>query len=188
MTYQDHPTAPQPLKLTIDDYLVLDRSGTFATYPKTELLDGTILVVNAAYSKHARVQRAFYDALTSACGAAGLELEVFFALSLALPPASMPQPDLVVARDVPDNAPLAAANVALVVEVAGTSADLDLGAKVKLYAGAAIPEYWVADLTEGLLHQMWGPSADGYTEVHRQSFGTTLQAVTLPIAIGLPLA
>jgi hypothetical protein len=65
-------------------------------------------------------------------------------------------------------------SVALIVEVADTTLDFDLGPKAELYAAAGVPEYWVIDLIEDrcLLHM--GASADVYAEQIDVPFGETL--------------
>jgi len=60
-----------------------------------------------------------------------------------------PQPDLAVVRGAEMDFARAyptAADVLLVVEVADTSLAADRGLKLRLYAAAGIPEYWVLDL------------------------------------------
>jgi Uma2 family endonuclease len=51
--------------------------------------------------------------------------------------------------------------VALLVEVSDTTLDLDLGPKLRIYAEAGVPEYWVVDLNGGRLTRMWEPVGDG---------------------------
>lgn len=47
---------PQPVKLTVDDFLLLAESGAFDHLPKkVELLDGVITVMSPQYAKHAFV-------------------------------------------------------------------------------------------------------------------------------------
>jgi len=40
-------TSPLPVRLRVEDYLLLDESGAFADYHKTELIDGEVLFMNA---------------------------------------------------------------------------------------------------------------------------------------------
>ena len=47
MTALEALSKPQQAKLTVADFVLLDRSGAFASHPKVELIDGTIYVVNA---------------------------------------------------------------------------------------------------------------------------------------------
>ena len=52
MTVHEPLDSPQRAKLTVEDFLLLDRSGAFDAYAKAELINGTIFVVNAQFSEH----------------------------------------------------------------------------------------------------------------------------------------
>ena len=43
----EHPLGPEPVKLTVSDFLLLKRAGVFAGYSKSELLDGRLWGVRA---------------------------------------------------------------------------------------------------------------------------------------------
>ena len=45
-------TSPLPLRLRVDDFLLLDDSGAFRDYRKTELIDGEIYFKNAQHRPH----------------------------------------------------------------------------------------------------------------------------------------
>lgn len=47
MTVQQALARPRPARLTPNDYLLLDRSGAFSDYSRTELINGTVYAVNA---------------------------------------------------------------------------------------------------------------------------------------------
>ena len=51
----------------------------------------------------------------------------------------------------------------LVVEASDSTLRADLTAKARQYGSAGIPEYWVVDIPNRLLHVFRGPVADGYT-------------------------
>jgi len=73
-----------------------------------------------------------------------------------------------------------AETVALVAEVADSTAHTDLGRKVGLYGAAAIPEYWVIDVERACVVIFTGPYADGYRERREVPFGQPLAAITIP--------
>ena len=81
---------------------------------------------------------------------------------------SEPEPDLMVARgdsaDYPDSHPKAA-DVALVVEISDTTLARDRGAKMRMYARAGIPAYWIVDLNESRVEVRTDPGEDGYRMV-----------------------
>lgn len=175
---------PRPYSFLAEDYMLLDRSGAFRDYAKTELIEGVIVAVNAQFSGHARIHKRIYDALNEACRNTGLE--AVFELSVQLSADSMPQPDIVVAKSLPEDGPLARENVALIVEIADATLAFDLGEKAALYARSGIPEYWVADMKGGVLHPLWAPDGDAYRERREAKFGETVEAGTLELRIDLP--
>jgi Uma2 family endonuclease len=70
-------------------------------------------------------------------------------------PRSAPLPDLVVLRGTPDDywtRRAVPADIGLIVELAETSLKKDRGPKMKGYAAAGIPEYWVVNLIENVVH------------------------------------
>ena len=169
---------PRPVLLTVDDFVLLSQAGAFDEHGKVELIDGTIVAMNAQYSRHSRAQRHIFRELDAACAALP-GLEAFFELSMRIVPRSMPRPDLSVVRDVGPNAPAEPDQVALAVEIADTTARYDLDLKARLYARAGVTEYWVVDLEGRVLHQMWSPGADGYAERREVALGERVEAVTI---------
>jgi Uma2 family endonuclease len=65
---------------------------------------------------------------------------------------SEPEPDLLVCSN-PDMTAYGTARTAplLVIEVADSSVEYDLGEKAALYAQAGVPEYWVVNLVDRVL-------------------------------------
>lgn len=154
-------TTPQKRGLRVEDFLLLDASGAFDDYAKTELIDGDIYVMNAQHSPHARAKSRLLVALANRLAEIGIDLEAISEVAVHLNGDTMPEPDVVLTRW-RGNGPVPVDSVALVVEVSDTTLASDLGRKADLYAAAGIPEYWVIDLTEGraLMHEL--PDADGY--------------------------
>lgn len=66
----------QRVKLTIDDYLLPDRSGALADYGRTELIDGVILAVSPQYMPHAYARAELAYRLRRALEAFGSPLYV----------------------------------------------------------------------------------------------------------------
>lgn len=171
-------TTPMPVKLRIEDYLLLDRSGAFDAYAKTELIEGEILYMNAQHRPHARVKSQLFLAINAALQAAGSPLEALVEASIAMPDHSVPEPDIVLTSEPDGEGLVPLASVALVVEVADTTLANDLGRKAQLYAAAGVPEYWVADVAEKVMHQMWEPGGGGYAQRREVAFGDAIAAVT----------
>ena len=74
-------------------------------------------------------------------------------------------------------------------EVADTTLRTDMGRKLRIYAEAGIPEYWVVDLKTKVVHRMWMPKASVYAEIDEVALGSMIDAATiegLRIATHLP--
>lgn len=171
--------APERLPLSVEDFLLLDHGGAFATYAKTELIDGTIYVVNAQYSEHMTAKVRLLRRLADACDALGGGLEAWSEGSVRFGPTSLPEPDLFVTRETPRAGPVRGETVALVVEIADTTRDFDLGEKAALYASAGVPEYWVVDLPAAKIHQLWAPEGEAFRERREVELGARIEAMTV---------
>lgn len=177
MTVQDR-LAPGKYKLTVDDYEALAATGAFGEM-RTELIDGEIIVMAPEYRPHGfvrdelayRLRRALEDLGSDLFAASG---------SVRLGGVSMPQPDIVLTREPRGKGPIPGASVALLVEVSSTTLNNDLGAKVQLYAQNGVAEYWVVDVAERVLLQMWSPSGDNYVERHQSRLGDQIASATIP--------
>ncbi|WP_010185492.1 Uma2 family endonuclease [Sphingomonas sp. PAMC 26605] len=154
-------TTPHKVGLRVEDFLLLNASGAFDDYGKTELIDGDIYVMNAQFSEHAGAKSRLAFALTVRLREIGSDLELMTEVAIRLNDDSMPEPDIVLHRWRGEG-PVPVESVALVIEVSDTTLANDLGRKSDLYAAAGIPEYWVIDLNESraLMHE--NPDSDGY--------------------------
>lgn len=182
MTVQQRITAQQQQRLPLsrEHYLLLDQTGAFDEYGKTEFIDGVIYFVNARHSRHSRVQvtlaRRLSDAIDAADGAMVLGLE----LTIDHPSGALPQPDLLIARTLPDDAAAPASDVLVAIEVTSSPLAADLGRKPTLYASGEIGEYWVVDVDGGCVHIFWGVEGGQYVSRRVVPFGQPLTAATLP--------
>jgi Uma2 family endonuclease len=70
-------------------------------------------------------------------------------------------------------------SVALAVEVAATSLELDLERKAPLNARHGVPEYWVVDVNRGVIHQMWAPQGEAYGERREVKLGERIKAASI---------
>lgn len=81
---------------------------------------------------------------------------------------SEPEPDIAVVRPRDDfygSQHPTPAEVYLIIEIADTTVERDLGSKANLYSIAGILDYWVLNVSARQLHIFRDPSPDGY---HRQ--------------------
>jgi Uma2 family endonuclease len=174
------------------------RRFTFAEYaamgglPKhTELLDGRLSLMSPRGDPHSLVCSAIHAALNCVLGAAHLEddLVVVSEPTLRLSEKTGVEPDIAlidgpITRYVREK--ILPPRVRLIVEVGETSLARDLGDKLRRYARAGIPEYWVADIGARSMHAFAGPQGIGYdhTSVHASGevASRTIPAVRVDLA------
>jgi Uma2 family endonuclease len=179
MTANDVSSFRQAAKLRIEDLVLLDRAGSFSSYARTELINGTIIVVNAQHRPHARAWSLLFRRIASALEELGSDYEAMLEPSVAMPPHNLPQPDIVVTNEPAGEGFVPVGSVAMLVEVAESTLADDLGVKAQLYAEHGVPEYWVVDLEGEQLHQLWAPSPGGYTERRSIELGQPAEALTI---------
>jgi Uma2 family endonuclease len=91
---------------------------------------------------------------------------------------SRPQPDITILRwrdDLYRGKRPVSEDVILLVEVSHKTLKFDRGNKLKLYAEAGIPEYWVVNLVEGVVEVYTDPGEGKYRSVKKGRRGETLQ-------------
>lgn len=176
---------PRRLWLRVEDFLLLNDSGAFDDVAKTELIDGEIVTMNAQFRPHAFAQSQLLVRLAMALQTLDLGLTAVIEAAVAMPPHDMPEPDITITSAPRGDGPIPLASVALVIEVASTTRDFDLGRKAALYARGKIPEYWVVDLQNAEVVRHWQPGADGYGQRDASGFGAPIASITLP---GLTIA
>lgn len=148
--------------LSLEEYEQMVEFGILDEDSRVELLDGVLVEV----SPQGDLQAAILEYLTEwACDNVDrVRLRIRCQLPLRLPPASSPEPDLVLvargARSIkhPDTATLA-------VEVAISSLVKDLDVKRRLYAEARVGEYWVVLPAERRIRVHSEPTGSDYAHV-----------------------
>ena len=177
------------------EYERLVELGMFAG-ERLELLGGTLVVREPQGSSHAAMAAQIAQVLTAAFGPAW---HARLHSPLALGAESEPEPDVAMVAGAPrDYLGRHPTTAALVVEVADSSLGLDRHVKAGLYARAALAEYWIVNLVEGVveIHRDPRPMSDapedwGYQSVgvHRPPAAVTPLAVPdrhIPVADLLP--
>lgn len=158
-------TAPQPIKLTVDNFNVLHAAGAFENHRHAELIDGVIVDMSPIGRTHGMLTSRLFMRLAKALESTNSPLEAFTTATLAIPPHDAPELDLfIAAKDESEEPYFAGRMAALVIEIARTTLAYDLSSKRKLYARADIPEYWVVDADKATVHQFWSPLKDQYRE------------------------
>src|SRR4051794_35280928 len=96
MTVQERLTVHRKYLFSVDDFLLLDRSGAFRDHARTELIEGEILAVNAIQSLHAKVQASLHISIAVALRTTGSELITYLTPSVPMGADSVPEPDIVI--------------------------------------------------------------------------------------------
>jgi Uma2 family endonuclease len=167
-------------RLDVDDYHRMIDAGVLGEDDRVELLEGLLISgqtptpaeAAAITAINTRFVRAAPDTLVVRCQ-----------LPLTVGDATEPEPDVAVA-----SAPDASGrhrhprSALLVVEVAHTSLRIDRVLKTRLYAAAAIPEYWIVDVTRRAVEIYRDPDAAAgvYRTMTTASGDDELTTSTLP--------
>jgi Uma2 family endonuclease len=153
---------PQPYRFTVEQYEKMTEQGIFTERDKVELIDGLVLSQMTKNRPHVVATQLVREALSRLMPAGwhlGKEDPI------RIPGRSEPEPDVTVIRGEPrdylDKAP-DASDIALLVEVAETSLDFDATDKLRVYASAGIPVYWIVNLVNRRLEVYCEPDSDGY--------------------------
>jgi len=170
---------PQPVKLRIEDYELLLRAGTFSHLAKTELIEGVIVEMNSQYRRHSFAKNELTYRLRRALEALGSPYSAQSETTVALPPYSAPEPDVVLTSAPRGDGYVPLESVALLIEVSDSTISFDLGAKAAMYAAHGVPEYWVVDLPAAQIHQLWHPSEGTYQDRRSIAVGGPVQSLTL---------
>ena len=152
------PSVPsEPTRLTAEQYFGLVEAGWLSEDDRVELLEGVIVAMTPTSPPHdsavTRVSVALYDAV-------GRRAVVRAQCTFLIGRWSAPEPDVAVVpgslEDYDDAHPRTAL---LVVEVADSSLPQDRISKARIYAAAGVPEYWIANLRDGLMEVLLEPDA-----------------------------
>lgn len=151
-------------RFTVDEYLALGAAGILAKEERVELLDGEIIQMAPIGNRHQHSVDWTAYLLHQAVGRRAM---VQVRGSIQLDDASAPQPDIAVIRrgSINDIGPVLPSDVFLLVEVADSSLEFDLGEKLARYAAAGIPEVWVANLRASELVVNTEPEGSAYANV-----------------------
>lgn len=165
---------------TRQEYHRMGEVGILKPTDRVELVRGEIVQMSPIGRRHA----AFVDNLNQllVTGLAGRAI-VSVQNPVALSDDTEPPPDLKVLRrrPVPYREREAwGEDALLVVEVAETSLAYDRSTKLRIYAEAGIPEYWVVDCAAEAVEVHRGPEGSGYRETGRVAAGGAVAPRAFP--------
>jgi Uma2 family endonuclease len=167
-------------RFTRAEYYRMAEAGILGRRDRVELIRGEIVEMSPIGPRHSAfvdnlnrllVRRLPDDAMVRVQG------------PVALADDTEPGPDLAVLRrrDVPYKEREAwAEDALLVIEVAESSLAYDRSTKMRLYAEAGIPEYWVVDCAAETVEVHRGPGPDGYRDVSQVAGAAMLTLQAFP--------
>jgi Uma2 family endonuclease len=186
-------TATPTLKFTIGQYDLMIEAGVFARPPaggeplaeppRVELIEGEIVMMSPIGSRHEEIVDRLNEWSTAVAprGVARVRIQQ----SLGIPGRqSVPQPDVawVKPRDYAARRP-EAADALLVIEVAETSLQYDLGEKAAVYAAGGVSDYWVVDAAAEIVHVLRHPGPVAYAEHRVAGRGESIAPLARPEAV-----
>jgi Uma2 family endonuclease len=168
---------------TVDEYYRMAEAGILGEDDRVELIEGEILRRSPIGPRHAdevdEVTALFFARL-------GASARIRVQSPIRLSRRSEPEPDLAVLRRYPEgqrpyrSTHPVPADVLLVVEVADSSLEYDLGRKARLYARHAIPELWVLDQRGDRVVVHRDPTPRSYATVRTLGRGESISPLAFP--------
>ena len=183
------PSAAPPLltpaldlhaRFSRDAYHRMIDAGVIHPESRVELIDGEIFMMlpigppQGSYTT--RLSELFIRSLPDA-------LQCRIQMPIVAGDHSEPEPDIAIVHrraDDYEHAHPTTNDVALLVEVAHSSLNFDLGRKLRLYASSDIPEYWVVDIEHRSIHIHRSPSGSEYTDVVTLQAGDGIAPLAAP--------
>jgi len=156
---------------TVDEYQRMAEAGVFGPEERVELIEGEILEMSPINPPHVGCVINLTQLLVH-----GLRHRAIVSPqnTVVIRPRSQPQPDILVLRlrEVSYSvAHTTQQDVLLAIEVADTSLAFDRTVKLRLYARAGIPEFWLVDVKAGRIDVHRSPVGDRYLHTQRVERG-----------------
>ena len=167
-------------RFTRAEYHRMAEVGILRKHDRVELIKGEIVEMSPIGRRH----KAFVGNLNQllAVRLAGRAL-VWVQSGIVLADDTEPEPDLSVLRRRPvpyKEREAHAEDVLLLIEVAESSLAYDRSTKLRLYAAAGIPEYWVVDCAAESIEVHRTPDAGGYRDASRVTGAATVSLQAFP--------
>jgi len=168
---------PRPYQFTVADYYRMAETGILKDDDRVELIEGEIVMmppIDFIHSQgtHESQKKLFQLALGT--------YDVRCQHPVRLSATNEPVPDIAVVKPIRLTGHPGPDETFIILEVANTSLEEDLGRKRLMYAAAAIPEYWVLDVVGCQLHQFTKPREGDYHEHRILAADEEVRSVILP--------
>jgi Uma2 family endonuclease len=171
---------------TIDEFQRIEDAGIFPPDSRFELIRGEIIEMPEPTGRHIGRVNKLNRLFTSTLGETVI---VSVQNAVRIRPRSRPRPDVALLKPLPE---LFGAfeptpdDVLLLIEISDTTVRYDRRTKARLYAEAAIPEYWILNISENVLEVRTEPTDGQYRRTQILKPGQTispqkLSAVTFAV-------
>ena len=167
-------------RFTRAEYYRMAEVAIFGQDDRVELIEGEVVQMSPPGRRH----RAFVGTLGQILAARLIGRAIVWVQNpIVLTEDTEPQPDIAVLR--PRAVPFKereadADDTLLLIEVADSSLAYDRTTKLRLYAEAGIPEYWIVDCATETVEVHRTPDRDGYRDVTRGGGTTPLTLQAFP--------
>lgn len=167
-------------RFTREEYHRMGEAGILREDERIELIEGEIIEMAPIGHRHVAFVINLTRLLVLRLGDRAL---VSTQNPVVLTEHTEPEPDFTVLRlpAVPyKERPVRADDVLLLIEVADSSLAYDRSTKLRIYAAAGIPEYWIVDCTTETVEIYRDPGLEGYRTVTRATGQETLTLQAFP--------
>lgn len=173
-------------RISVHAYHRMGEAGILAPEARVELIEGEIIDMAPIGSRHASVVNRLTRIIVPAVGERAI---VQVQGPVRLSELSEPEPDIALLKPRADyyrDALPGAADVLLLIEVADSTQRYDRRIKVPLYARHGVPEVWVIDLENALVHFHRRPGGGAYADISATERPAVTPIAALPgVAIDL---
>jgi Uma2 family endonuclease len=159
---------------TVDEYHHMAEAGILKEDERVELIDGEVVYMSPIGVRHAACVKRLIALLTEHAGRSAI---VGAQDPVQLSEYAEPQPDISLLKFCADyyaKQTPTPVDILLLIEVSDTTLAFDRDLKVPLYAGSGVPEVWLVNLSENVVHVYRGPKGGAYTEARTLKRGDTL--------------
>ena len=172
---------PAPRLFTVDEFDKMTAADVFADDERVELVEGVLVSYAPPQGdEHAGVVWHLPEAIRARLG---VRAALWLQSPLIIGPMTVLEPDLSILRTRSGgyrHQRPAAADVHAVVEIAVSSLARDRSEKLRLYAEAAIPEYWIVDVVGLRIETFRRPAGSAYSAQRTVSGGESIAFEAFP--------
>lgn len=145
---------------TVEEYYKMGEAGVFHPDERVELLGGEVRYMSPTNANHVTILVRLNRMLMRMFGD---DYDIHIQSPITLTELSEPEPDAMVVRAYQEGEEPykpTPKDVFIVIEVSDTTLRYDRGEKLKFYAIADIPDYWIVDLNKNIITQYLQPDIE----------------------------